>query len=161
MASAVPWLDALKRLKRRAFQRSDRKRIPILACGPNPPLGSWQHPELRVIERERQVEFALHVTGAKAESTQVYWSEEDRTLTVHALADCGEPLADGVTASRSARLGWHAQIPVDRDVDVCRAKAFLEHGTLRVVAPRVDSTPLTGLPLLVWTDTPSTALLAT
>jgi len=124
-------------------------------------MGSWQRPELRVIEHEREVEFALDVTGANADTLQVCWCEEDRTLTVHAIADGGEPLAAGANESPSARLGWHTQIPVDSDVDANRAKAFFEHGTLRIIAPRVDSTPLTGLPILVWSDTPSDALLAT
>jgi len=152
MTSAVAWLGALERLKRRAFRQSARERIPILARGSITPMGSWRRPELRVVEQERKVEFALHVTGAKAETTQICWSEEDRTLTVHAIADCRDP---------SARLGWHAQIPLDSDVDAGRAKAFLEHGTLRIIAPRVDSTPLTGLPIFVWDDPPSSALLAT
>jgi len=124
------------------------------------PARSWSRPDLQVIEHERRVEFAFNVAGAKAESTQVYWSEEDHTLTVYAPAGCAESPASIGTSGSSGSACWYAEIPVASDVDASRAQAFLQHDTLRIVAPRIDSHPLTGLPLLVWTDAPSSWSLA-
>ncbi|HEX2672454.1 MAG TPA: Hsp20/alpha crystallin family protein, partial [Polyangiaceae bacterium] len=95
------------------------------------------------------------VAGARAESTQVYWSEDSHTLTVHAPTDCAESPASGAPPGSSGSVSWYAEVPVASDVDASRAHAFLQHGTLRIVAPRIDSHPLTGLPLLVWTDAAS------
>ena len=157
MASAVAWLDALRRLERRVFQRA---RIPILRRGSPMPARSGSRPDVRVIEQARRVEFAFVIAGARPESTQVYWSEEAHTLTVYAPIDCAESPASVATPGSSGSASWYAEIPVASDVDASRAQAFLEHGTLRIVAPRIDSHPLTGLPLLVWTDAPSSWSLA-
>lgn len=160
MAYAVAWLGALKRLERLAFQRSAGERIRILSGHSLTPGRSWQRPELQVIEQERRVEFVLNVAGAKPDATQVVWNEDDQTLTVHAPVESRATLPAGTPAPASGNLGWYAEIPVPSDVDASRAKAVLQHGTLRIVAPRIDSLPLTGCPLWVWPNAASNSALA-
>ncbi|HET7541905.1 MAG TPA: hypothetical protein VFK05_18650 [Polyangiaceae bacterium] len=161
MTSTAGWFLALKRLQRQAFGRSALgERVPIYAHLALVRGRSWRKPELRVSEQEQRVEFVLHVAGASADSTRVYWDEESRTLTVHALAPCQAPPASVEQTAGADDCHWYTVIPVGSDVEGNRAEAFLKSGILRIVAPRVDSKPLTGLPLLVWTAPPTSSALA-
>lgn len=94
------------------------------------------------------MEFALHMAGAQAHSTQICWDEATRTLSVHAPVQG----TDTPTEERQDNQAWYVEIAVPNQVDGSRAKGFLNDGTLRIVAPRVDSTPLSGLPLLAWAE---------
>ncbi len=158
MAPAVAWLDALRRWRRRAFLASSLgERIPILGGTIPTPDRAWQRPKLCVTERERQVEFALQMRGAEAQSTVACWDEETRTFTVHAAAARSEPANAGPKAQAGEAAlpidrDWYDWLAVDRHVDGRRAEAFLTDGQLRVIAPRVDSQPMTALPLLAYTD---------
>ncbi|HYQ44297.1 MAG TPA: hypothetical protein VER11_20080 [Polyangiaceae bacterium] len=150
MTSAVAWLGALRRLQR-AFNRSPKgARIPILTRVAPPPTRSGQRPELHLVENERQVEIALRVENAASESTRIYWDEEAHTLAIYATARRSE--TGSALAGPPARPAdeWFAEVPLASDVDGARAEAFLKGDTLRIIAPRVDCHPLTGLPLLVW-----------
>jgi len=139
MTSASTWLNALTRLPRRAFQSRQGERVPIVRHSTLTPRRPWQRPEQHVIDHGRQVEFTFQVPDAVAESTRLAWDEESHTLLVHALADNREH-------------AWYAEVRMANDLDGSRAEAFLKEGTLRVFAPRIDSMPLTGLPLLAWTQ---------
>ena len=160
MTSALAWLGALKRLPRRAWHWSPAgERIPILpgiALTPNRPC---RQPRLRVVERERRVEFELQVAGAEAESTRVYWNHEAQSLTVYARPFNREGAATHESDALSGR-DWYAEITLPSDLDGARAEAFLKDGTLRIVAPRSDCEPLTGLPLWVRPNAPSSWSLA-
>jgi len=153
MASTAAWLDAFKRLQRRAFPRSTPgERIPIVAPVALPPRRACRRPDLRVTESPRRVEFAVKVAGAEAASTRVAWSEETQTFIVQATVECRQRVPAEPATVLSADFDWYLAIPVRGDVDGSRAHAVLQDGTLRIVAPRVDSQPLTGLPLLVWAN---------
>lgn len=148
MEPAVAWLGALRRLQR-AFNRSHAgTRIPVLVQVAPRPSPRSQRPELAFIEREREVEIALQLAGAIAESTRVHWDEEAHTLVICAIARRSEAAADHAAAEETDE--WYAEVPVSGDVDGARAEARLKDGTLRIVAPRVDSQPLSGLPLFAW-----------
>lgn len=154
MTSAVDWLGALKRWQRRAFQRSTAgEQIPIRADLAVMPGRSWRCPELQIIEHERRVEFALHLAGAEADSTRIGWSEETQTLSIHAAVASEESNSSAHAAGNPSGRDWYAEVRVPSDVDGSRAKAFLKDGSLRIIAPRIDWRPLTGLPLWVWADT--------
>lgn len=154
MAPTVAWMGALRRLPRRAFrQASTAERIPILNQVAPSPARSWKRPQLRISEHERGLEFELHLAGAQADTTRVYWSEHEQTFTVHALARYGEP---GIftRADTANNQDWYIELPVPGDVDGSHAEAFLRNGILRIVAPRADVLPLTGLPLWVKPEAP-------
>jgi len=161
MASKASWLGALSRLQLRALYRAYRgQRVPVLTKLPPLPARSWRRPELRVDQQQHRVEFAFRVPGAEAESTRVYWDEEHRTLTVHAFATSAESPCGRAEHAVSASEPWHAVVAVGGDVDGNRAEAFLADDVLRIFAPRVDSKPLTGLPLLAWVEGCSSGSLA-
>jgi HSP20 family molecular chaperone IbpA len=161
MASAVTWLGTLTRLQLRALYRVCLgKRVPVLTEPPPLPDRSWQRAELRVARKQRRIEFAFRVPGAEADSTRVYWDEENETLTVHVTAASPNSLSSTRERGITAGGGWYREVPVASDVDGKRAEAFLEADTLRVVAPLVSSKPLTGLPLLAWTNECSNGSLA-
>ena len=138
MVSAVQLLDTLTRLHRTRFGT----RVPVLRQLPRAPA-CWQAPELRIDEQQRRIELSFRMAGAVAESTRVFWDEEQQLLVVHAAAPCSSDEPD-----------WYAEVSLGSDVEGSRARAFVRDGTLRVVAPRVDSRPVTGLPLLAWTPEP-------
>lgn len=151
MASPVAWLGALERLRRRAFQASGGERISILdQATPRPPRPLRQ-PELRAVDHERHVEFTVRLTGAQADSIWIYWNEDAQTLTVHAA--CCDANSTDRTDFANGR-DWYLEIPVRDDIDGGRAEAFLKDDALRILAPRVNSKPLTGLPLLAWSQAP-------
>ena len=131
--------------------------MPVLREAPPAPARSWQTPELRIVQQQRRVEFAFRVPGAEAASTRVYWDEDGDVLTVHATsarmhATSARERMSPSSAREAADNDWYAEQRVGSDVDGSRAEAFLQGDTLRVFVPRVDSKPLTGLPLLAWTS---------
>ena len=161
MASAVTWLGALKRLQLRSLYRAYRgERVRVLRDLPPLPRRPWRTPERQVARQQRRVEFVFRVPGAEAESTRVYWEEERRTLTVHAVAAPRESQDNYGEQAVIAGVDWYAELAVDSDLHGHKAEAFLENETLRVFAPRVDCKPLTGLPLLAWADECSNGSLA-
>jgi hypothetical protein len=101
-----------------------------------------------VVDHARQLEFALKVAGAEARSTRIDWDEEVRTLSVHAVVACRTPAGSACESSAAEERDWYAEVPVGDDADGNLAEAFLKDGTLRIFVPRVDSQPLTGVPLL-------------
>ena len=162
MTSAAAWLGALTRLPRRAFRSRLGDRVPVLCQSTLTPGPTWRRPDLRVIDHQRQVEFSFRVTGAEVESTHLAWDEETQTLIVHAIPDqrgrIGSALEHTGREPNAREQGtldapaWYAEVRLDSDLDGRRAEAFLKDGTLRVFAPRVDSMPMTALPLLAWTE---------
>lgn len=150
MTSTVAWLETLKRLQRRALNRSPLgTRVAVLARPALVPGPRWNRPELRSHEQRRKVEFELHLPGVTAGDARIHWDEEARTLTLAAIAErsTSGPLASDSNTDDAHE--WYAEIALDGDCDGSRAAAFLNDGTLRITVPRADSQPLTGLPVLV------------
>jgi HSP20 family molecular chaperone IbpA len=153
MASAGEWLGALRQLPRRAFDWLPAgARISIHTDSALTPARGCRRPQLCIVEHERKVEFALCVPGAVAHSTRICWDEAARILTVSAADRGSDWLVPRADADTRVPAHWYAEVQLGDDLDGNRAEAYLKDGGLRIFVPRVDTRPLTGLPLFAWAE---------